>query len=146
MPSGLTGREVPLPLWQPAPGPLTAILGAGADSRAAKRLQVPVALCTCPALLPSLGTGILLQHRSAAPLTCLIFAASFAHLRTCPCLPDLHPPLTSQLGCAFSAVSREPSLKLLFNHTTQSPVLPHFLLFQNTLFTRLSDFVSLTRM
>lgn len=50
-PSGLTGREMPLPPWQPAPGPLTAILGARADGRVAKRLQVPVALCTYPALL-----------------------------------------------------------------------------------------------
>lgn len=81
---------------------------------------------TCPALLPSLGTGTLFHHCSAAPLTCPIFAASFAHLRTCPCLPDLHPPLTSQLGCAFSAVSREPPRSccsitppsLLFFHTS----------------------------
>ena len=38
------------------------------------------------------------------------------------------------------------TLKLLLNHTTQSPALLHSLLFQNTVFTRLSDFVSLTRM
>ena len=68
-PSGLTGREVPLPLWQPAPGTLTAILGAGADGRAAKRLQAPVTLCTYPALLPTVcRLPVLHSWFSARPL------------------------------------------------------------------------------
>lgn len=47
MPSGLTGREAPLPPWQPAPGPLAAILGG----RAAKGSRSPWPLHTPHPLL-----------------------------------------------------------------------------------------------
>ncbi|XP_010840753.1 PREDICTED: diacylglycerol kinase zeta-like [Bison bison bison] len=61
-----------------------------------------------------------------------------------PDLPTPTSPLPTSPCSPTSRLSGAP-LKLLFNHTTQSPVLLHSL-FQNTVFTRLSDFVSLTRM
>ena len=69
----------------------------------------------------------------------------------CPPLDLFLPPRSSPSThvsawvCLLRSLSGAP-LKLLLNHTTQSPALLHSLLFQNTVFTRLSDFVSLTRM